>query len=448
MIKKVLIANRGEIAIRIIRSCREMGIKTVAIYSEADKDALHVSFADEAVCVGKAQSKDSYLNIPNILSACVLTGAEAIHPGFGFLSENSVFAKMCSECNIKFIGPSYKTIDLMGNKSKARKMMKAADVPIVEGYEDNIENPEKALEIAKDIGFPVMIKASAGGGGKGIRVANTAEEFISLYTTAQAEAKANFGDDNMYIERFVKNPKHIEVQIVADNYGNVITLGERECSAQRKNQKVLEEAPSSVISAETREKMCEVARRAVKAANYSSVGTIEFLYDNSGNFYFMEMNTRIQVEHPITEAITGIDIVKQQILIASGESLKLEQEEIELRGHAIECRINAEDPSKNFRPCPGKIEEIVFPGGFGVRNDSAIYAGYKIPPYYDSMIGKLIVHADTRIEAINKMKRALKEFRISGVITNIDYHIKILESEDFLNGSYDTSFLTEKLVNE
>ncbi|MDD6796471.1 MAG: acetyl-CoA carboxylase biotin carboxylase subunit [Clostridiaceae bacterium] len=448
MIKKILIANRGEIAIRIIRTCREMGISTVAVYSEADKDAMHVKLADEAVCIGSAPSKDSYLNIPNILSACVLTGADAIHPGFGFLSENSTFAKMCKECNITFIGPDFKTIELMGNKAEARKTMKKAGVPVVEGYEDEIRDSSQALEIAKDIGFPVMIKAAAGGGGKGIRVVYKGEDFINDYDTAKAEAKANFGDDTMYIEKYVEKPKHIEIQILADNFGNVIHLGERDCSAQRKNQKILEEAPSTVLSEEKRQEMGEVAKKAAKSVNYSSLGTIEFLYDSQGNYYFMEMNTRIQVEHPITEAVTGIDLVKEQILVACNEKLELRQEDINLAGHAIECRINAEDPDKNFMPCPGTINKINFPGGFGIRVDSAIYSGYKIPPFYDSMIGKLIVYGKDREESIKRMKRALNEFSIDGVVTNIDYHLRILDSYEFVSGNYNTSFLTEKMVSK
>ncbi|GKX65406.1 acetyl-CoA carboxylase biotin carboxylase subunit [Inconstantimicrobium mannanitabidum] len=447
MIKKILIANRGEIAVRVIRACREIGIATVAVYSEIDSDALHVQLADEAVCIGPASSRDSYLNIQNILSACVLTGADAVHPGFGFLSENSKFAKMCAECNIKFIGPNYDAIELMGNKAKAREIMKAADVPVVPGYEGKIEDENQALSIAKEIEFPVMIKAAAGGGGKGIRIAFNEEEFLSGYNTAKSEAKVNFGDDTIYIEKYIQHPKHIEIQIIGDEHGNVVHLGERDCSAQRKNQKVLEEAPSTVLTEETRNMMGEIAKRAAKAVNYNSVGTIEFLYESTGRFYFMEMNTRIQVEHPITEMVTGIDLIKEQISVADGNELSFSQDDIVLSGHSIECRINAEDPKANFRPCPGLIEAVNFPGGFGVRVDSAIYGGYKIPHCYDSMIAKLIVHGKTRNEAINKMKRALAEFAIEGVTTNIDFQYEILNSEEFVNGSYDTSFLTEKLVN-
>ena len=398
MFKKILIANRGEIAVRIIRACRELGILTVAVYSEIDKDALHVQLADEAVCIGPWNSKESYLNIQNILSACVLTGAEAIHPGFGFLSENPRFAKMCEQCNIEFIGPNWRAIELMGNKAMAREIMKKADVPVVPGYEGEIESPEFALKIAKKIGFPVIVKASSGGGGKGIRIVYKEEDFISNYNTAKSEAQANFGDDKIYIERFVENPKHIEVQLLCDKHGNALHLFERDCSAQRKNQKVLEEAPSSILSDEQRDKLGNIAVKAAKAVNYSNVGTIEFLLDKNGD--------------------------------------------------SIECRINAEDPSKNFMPCPGLIKEINFPGGFGVRLDTAIYSGYKIPHCYDSMIGKLIVHGKDREEAISKMKRALDEFAIDGITTNIDYHFLILDHEDFKNGTYNTSFLSEKLVNK
>lgn len=446
MFKKVLIANRGEIAVRIIRACREMGILTVAVYSDIDKEALHTQLADEAVCIGPAAPKDSYLNITNILSACVLTGADAIHPGFGFLSENPKFAKMCKECNIKFIGPDYESIELMGNKAKAREIMKEAGVPVVPGYEGKIENELHALSIAKEIGYPIMIKASAGGGGKGIRIAKNDDEFLMGYKTAKSEAKACFGDDTLYLEKFVQKPKHIEFQILADEFGNVIHLCERECSMQRKNQKVLEEAPSNVLNDELRSKMGEIAKKAASAVNYKNAGTIEFLFDKDNNFYFMEMNTRIQVEHPITEMITGIDILKEQLKIASGERLQYSQEDIKIKGHAIECRVNAEDPEHDFRPCPGKIEELCLPGGMGVRIDSAIFCGYKIPHCYDSMIAKVITFGDNRNEAIVKMNRALSEFAVGGVKTNIDFDLSILESEEFLRGEYDTSFLTEKMV--
>lgn len=448
MLNKVLIANRGEIAVRIIRACREMGIATVAVYSEIDREALHTQLADEAVCIGPAAAKDSYLNIANILSACVLTGADAIHPGFGFLSENAKFAKMCGECNIKFIGPDYKSIELMGNKAKAREIMKKAGVPVVPGYEGIIEGEKHAVSIADEIGYPVMIKASAGGGGKGIRIAYNEEEFKKGYKTAKAEAKACFGDDTLYIEKFIEKPRHIEFQILADDYGNVVHLGERECSLQRKNQKVLEEAPSTFLSEDLRKEMGEIAKRAAKSVNYKNAGTIEFLVDKYCNYYFMEMNTRIQVEHPITEMITGVDLVKEQLKIAAGEALSLKQEDIVIRGHAIECRINAEDPSRDFMPCPGKIEELVVPGGMGVRLDTAIFCGYKIPHCYDSMLGKLITYGKDRKEAIVKMRRALGEFGIGGVKTNIDFQYSILEMEEFLKGEYDTSFLSEKMVKK
>lgn len=448
MLRKILIANRGEIAVRIIRACREMGIATVAVYSEADKEALHTQLADEAVCIGPASGKDSYLNMQNILSATILTGAEAIHPGFGFLSENSKFAKICKECNVKFIGPDSESIDMMGNKAKAREMMKAAGVPVVPGYEGIIRNEQEALIIAKEIGYPIMIKAAAGGGGRGIRIATTDEEFISGYNTAKAEAKACFNDDTLYIEKFIENPHHIEFQILADEFGNVIHLGERDCSIQRKNQKVLEEAPSTLLSERLRKEMGEVAVRAAKAVNYKNAGTIEFLVDSKGNYYFMEMNTRIQVEHPITEMVTGIDLIKEQICIASGIPLKYKQEDIRISGHAIECRINAENPNLNFKPCPGKIEQLNIPGGPGVRLDSAVYQGYTIPPYYDSMIAKLIVHGKTREEAIMKMRRALGEFIIEGIDNNIDFQFNIICNENFEKGIYDTGFLKDKLVKD
>lgn len=448
MFKKVLIANRGEIAVRIIRACREMGIQTVAVYSEIDKEALHTQLADESVCIGPAPAKDSYLNIKNILSACVLTGADAIHPGFGFLSENSKFAKMCKECNIKFIGPDYSSIELMGNKAKAREIMKSANVPVVPGYEGKIENEDHAVSIAKEIGYPVMIKASAGGGGKGIRIAFNEDEFRTGFNTAKAEAKACFGDDTLYIEKFVQRPRHIEFQILADAYGKVVHLGERECSLQRKNQKVMEEAPSTFLTEELRNEMGEIAKKAALAANYENAGTIEFLVDKDCNYYFMEMNTRIQVEHPITEMVTGIDIVKQQLKIASGEKLELNQENIKLKGHAIECRINAEDPDNNFAPCPGLITELYIPGGRGVRLDSAIFAGYKIPHCYDSMLAKLIAYGDTREETIAIMKRALSEFGIGGVKTNVQFQYSLLEMEEVVSGKYDTSFLADKMVKK
>ncbi|MGL5575910.1 MAG: acetyl-CoA carboxylase biotin carboxylase subunit [Sarcina sp.] len=447
MLNKILVANRGEIAVRIIRACKELGIKTVAVYSDIDKESLHVKLADETVCIGPSASADSYLNIQNILSACVLTGAEAIHPGFGFLSENSKFAKMCEECNIKFIGPSWKAIDLMGNKARAREVMKSANVPVVPGFEGKIKSELEGLEIAKNIGFPVMIKAAAGGGGKGIRIVRDANEFVDSYNSAKLEAKANFSDDTMYIEKFIENPKHIEIQLIADSFGKTIHLFERDCSVQRRNQKVIEEAPSTVLTPELRMKMGETAINAAKAVGYENAGTIEFLVDKDKNFYFMEMNTRIQVEHPITEMITGIDLLKEQIKIASGEHLSMNQNDLNINGHSIECRINAEDPDKNFRPSPGLINNVYIPGGMGVRIDSGIYPGYTIPHCYDSMVAKLIVYANTRDEAINKMKRALDEFLIDGIQTNINYHLQILNNEKFISGEYNTSFLTNELVD-
>ena len=437
MLKKVLIANRGEIAVRIIRACRELGISTVSIYSEADKEALHAQLADYSVCVGPNPSKDSYLNVANILSACILTGCDAIHPGFGFLSENPKFAKMCEECNIKFIGPNSDTISLMGDKSQARKIMKKANVPVIPGYEGKIDSYEEAYKIAKDIGTPIMIKASSGGGGKGIRVVKDLDEFKHNYEAAKSEAMACFGDDRIYIEKYIENPRHIEFQIIADEYGNIIHLGERECSLQKNNQKVLEEAPSIFLNKELREKMGKVAIDAAKAVNYKNVGTIEFLVDKNQNFYFMEMNTRIQVEHPITEMITDVDIVKEQLKIASGIKLSLSQEDIKIQGHAIECRINAKDA--------GTISELNMPSGLGVRVDSAIYCGYTIPPFYDSMIAKLITYGKDREEAIIKMKRSLGEFAIGGVNTNIDFQYEILEHQDFIDGNYDTSFLNKDI---
>ncbi|MFR5403222.1 MAG: acetyl-CoA carboxylase biotin carboxylase subunit, partial [Clostridium sp.] len=407
MISKVLVANRGEIAVRVIRACKELGIKTVAIYSDADKEAMHTQLADEAICVGAGKSKDSYLNEINIISAAVTTKCNAIHPGFGFLSENAEFASICEECNIKFIGPSSETMSIMGNKSRARDIMKSAGVPVVPGSDGVVATYEDAMVEARKIGFPLMIKASAGGGGKGIRLVRKFEELENAYNTAKSEAKNNFNDDSVYMEKFIENPRHIEFQILGDSFGNVVHLGERDCSVQRRNQKVIEEAPSYILSAELREKMGDVAVRAAKAVNYVNAGTIEFLVDKNNDFYFMEMNTRIQVEHPITEMITNVDIVKEQLKIASGEEMKLNQDMIKIDGHAIECRINAENPSRNFAPCPGKIKFLNLPGGNGIRVDTAVYPGYTIPPLYDSMIAKLLVHGKTREEAIRKMISAL-----------------------------------------
>lgn len=447
MFNKILIANRGEIAVRIIRACREMGISTVAVYSEADKNALHTQLADEAVCIGGNKSSSSYLNMNNIISAACLTGANAIHPGFGFLSENSKFADMCKECNIKFIGPDAKTIDLMGNKANARKLMIEAGVPVTPGSDDIVENIEKAKELANKFGYPIMIKASAGGGGRGIRIVREENDLEEAYNSAKSEAKVAFGDDRIYMEKVIENARHIEVQILADEYGNAIHLGERDCSLQRRNQKVLEEAPSVALDNETRKAMGEAAIRAVKASNYKNAGTIEFLYSKDNKFYFMEMNTRIQVEHPVTEMITDIDIVKEQIRIAYGKKLKYTQDDVIFNGHSIECRINAEDPYNNFAPSPGKIDYLFLPsGGNGLRVDSAVYAGYTIPSFYDSMIAKVITKGRTREEAIQKMKRALNEFVIEGIKTNIDFHMELLENEDYLNGNFDTSFIANKII--
>lgn len=444
MIRKVLIANRGEIAVRIIRACKELGIKTVAIYSEADKDAMHAQLADEAICVGTGKSKESYLNESNILSAAVITKCNAIHPGFGFLSEKADFASMCEECNIKFIGPNSETIEMMGNKSRARDIMKSAKVPVVPGSDGIIESFEEALEETKKIGYPLMIKASSGGGGKGIRIVHKPEELENAFYTAKTEAKVNFGDDSVYMEKFIENPRHIEFQILGDNFGNVIHLGERDCSIQRRNQKLLEEAPSIILSEKLRKTMGDAAVNAAKAVNYINAGTIEFLVDKHGDFYFMEMNTRIQVEHPVTEMITSVDIVKEQLRIASGEELSLTQEEVVFSGHSIECRINAENPNKNFAPSPGKIQFLNLPGGNGVRVDTAVYSGYTIPPLYDSMIAKLIVHGKSRNEAINKMVRALEEFVIEGIDNNVEFQIDILNNEKFRSGSFDTGFISSE----
>lgn len=444
MFNKILIANRGEIAVRIIRACREMGIQTVAVYSEIDKDALHTQMADEAICIGSAKAADSYLNMNRILSACIVTGAEAIHPGFGFLSENAQFAEMCADCNITFIGPDSKIIDMMGNKSNARAQMIAAGVPVVPGSKKILETVEEARELAEEIGYPVMCKASAGGGGKGMRIADSAETLEEAFSTAKMEAKAAFGDDSMYMEKFVEEPRHIEFQIIGDSHGNIIHLGERECSIQRRNQKVLEEAPSSAIDDELRARMGAAAAKGAEHVGYVNAGTMEFLLDKHKNFYFIEMNTRIQVEHPVTELVTGMDLIKEQIRVAFGEKLSVTQEEVVIKGHSIECRINAEDPERNFMPSPGLIEDLNLPGGLGVRNDLGVYRGYRIPPTYDSMIGKLIVHGDSRQEAIERMRRALGEYIVQGVKTTIDFQYNILSDEDFVAGDFDTSFLAKK----
>lgn len=443
---KILIANRGEIAVRIIRACKEMNIKTVAIYSEADKDCMHTRLADEAICIGPASSNKSYLNLKNIIEAANVTGADGIHPGFGFLSENSKFAKICEESNLKFIGPSYEVIEKMGNKSNAKEMMKSAGVPVIPGSNGSVKGLSDAIHIAEEIGYPVMLKAAAGGGGKGIRVASNMQELEEGYNIVKQEAKAAFFDDEIYMEKFIQNPRHIEVQILADEHGNVIYLGERDCTIQRKHQKVLEEGPSKVIDTKLRSKLGEAAIKAAKVADYTNAGTVEFLVDKDGSFYFMEMNTRIQVEHPITEENTGIDLIKEQIRIAAGEKLRWKQSKIEIQGHSIECRINAENPDKNFRPSPGKITGLNLPGGNGIRVDTFIYEGYTIPMVYDSMLIKLIAHGANRNEAIAKMKRALEELVIEGIDTNIDFLLKIITNPDFIRGNYDTSFIEKEIL--
>ncbi|MCQ2500268.1 MAG: acetyl-CoA carboxylase biotin carboxylase subunit [Lachnospiraceae bacterium] len=448
MIRKLLIANRGEIAVRIIRACRELGVQTVAVYSEADNDALHAQLADEAICIGPAPSDKSYLNMQQIISATMVSGADAIHPGFGFLSENSRFVRLCEECQITFVGPSSETIEKLGNKSVARNTMVKAGIPVIKGTKDAVYDVETGKKEAAKIGYPVMIKAALGGGGKGMRTAFTPAEFKTAFQTAQSEADKAFGDRTMYIEHFVQNPRHIEVQILADQKGHVVHLGERDCSIQRNHQKVLEEAPCAVLSDKLRKKIGETAVRAAKAAGYCNAGTIEFLLDEKNNFYFMEMNTRIQVEHPVTEMVTGIDLIKEQIRIASGEDLSFSQKDVHLDGHAIECRINAEIPSKNFRPCPGTISELYLPGGNGVRLDTAIYRGYTIPPYYDSMIGKLIVHGKNRKEAIRKMISALGEVVIEGVETNVNYLYGILNEPDYQMGRTTIEYLNTHEIRE
>lgn len=444
MFNKILIANRGEIAIRIIRACRELGIKTVAVYSTADRTALHAQIADEAVCIGPAPSKDSYLNSKALLAACEITGAQAIHPGFGFLSENSHFVRLCDKCGIKFIGPGADAMDAMGDKANAKKTMIENDVPVVPGSDGVVETLEEAQEIAAKIGYPIMVKASAGGGGRGIRLVEKPEDLEAAMTAAKQEAKQFFANDDIYIEKFIVNPRHVEIQLLADEHGNVIYLGERDCSLQRRNQKVLEESPSPIMTEDLRKRMGEAAVRAAKACGYANAGTVEFLVDKDLNFYFMEMNARIQVEHPVTEMVTGVDLVKAQINIAAGLPLQYKQEDIKLSGHVIECRINAEEPKNNFRPCPGKIKSIHMPGGFGVRIDTAVYQGYEIPPYYDSMIAKVLVKGEDRKEAIQKMKVALSEFLIEGINTNIDFQLNLLRDEDVESGNFDIGFLNRK----
>ena len=441
MFQKILVANRGEIAVRIIRACREMGIKTVAAYSEADKDALHTLLADEAICIGPAPSSKSYLDMERILTATVAMKADAIHPGFGFLSENARFAELCEKCKIAFIGPSASVIHKMGNKSEARRTMIEAGVPVVPGTKESVTDMEQGLELAKNIGFPVMIKAALGGGGKGMRISRSEEDFAGNFQNAQQEAVKGFSDDTMYIEKYIENPRHVEFQILADKFGNVIHLGERDCSIQRRHQKVLEESPCIAISEELREQMGAAAVTAARAVQYENAGTIEFLLDKNNQFYFMEMNTRIQVEHPVTELVSGLDLIKEQILIAAGEPLLITQDQVSLRGHAIECRINAENPKKNFMPCPGKITNVHIPGGNGVRVDTHIYQDYQVPANYDSMLLKLIVHGKDREEAIAKMRSALGELIIEGIETNLDYLYEILDNQAFEEEKTDTDFI-------
>lgn len=440
--KKVLIANRGEIAVRIIRACHDLGIQTVAIYSEGDKDALHTQIADEAYCVGPTQSKDSYLNIPNILSIATSTGCEAIHPGYGFLAENGDFAELCEACQLKFIGPSYQSIQKMGIKDVAKAEMIAANVPVVPGSDGLIDSIEDAKKVAKQIGYPVIIKATAGGGGKGIRVARNENDLENGYRMTQQEAQTAFGNGGLYLEKFIENFRHIEIQVIGDQFGNVIHLGERDCTIQRRMQKLVEESPSPILTDEKRKEMGKAAIRAAKAVNYENAGTIEFIYDlNENKFYFMEMNTRIQVEHPVTEMVTGVDLVKLQLKVAMGESLPYTQDDITINGHAIEYRINAENPYKNFMPSPGKITQYLAPGGYGVRIESACYTNYTIPPYYDSMVAKLIVHEPTRDEAIMTGIRALSEYLILGIDTTIPFHLKLMNNDIFKSGDYNTNFL-------
>lgn len=441
MFDKILVANRGEIAVRIIRACREMGIKTVAVYSEADRDSLHTMLADEAICIGPAPSGQSYLNMERILTTCVAMKADAIHPGFGFLSENARFAELCERCNISFIGPDARIINRMGNKSEARKTMIEAGVPVIPGTKEAVFTAAEGIRQAQQIGFPVMIKASSGGGGKGMRISRSEADFTENFHNAQMESVKGFSDDTMYIEKYIEKPRHIEFQIMADKFGNVIHLGERDCSIQRRHQKVLEESPCPVISGKLREQMGNTAVQAAKAVGYENAGTIEFLLDNQGNYYFMEMNTRIQVEHPVTEMVTGLDLIKEQIRIAAGEPLSVSQAQVNITGHAIECRINAENPAKNFMPSPGVITNVHIPGGNGIRVDSHIYGNYKVPANYDSMLLKLIVHGRDRQDAIAKMRSALGELIIEGIDTNLDFQYEILNHPEFLSGETDTGFI-------
>jgi acetyl-CoA carboxylase biotin carboxylase subunit len=444
MFRKILIANRGEIAVTIIRTCREMGIRTVAVCSEVDRTALHAQLADECICIGPAAAKGSYLNAQALLTAATISGAEAIHPGFGFLSENAAFARMCEKCGLTFIGPTEQVISRMGDKATARQTAVEAGIPVIPGTAGIIESVTDALRAAQDIGYPLMIKASSGGGGRGMRLARTAAELPGAFQTAQAEAQACFGDNRVYLERFVENPRHIEIQLLADQYGHVIHLGDRDCSIQRRHQKILEEAVSPFSDDALRHQMGQAAVLLAESVGYRGVGTVEFLVDAERRFYFMEMNTRIQVEHPVTEAVTGTNLIQEQIKSAAGQALTLRQEDIRFSGHSIECRINAEDPAQQFRPSPGKVTSLHFPGGAGVRVDSALYQGYEIPPDYDSLVAKVIVHAPTREQAIARMRRSLTEFSISGVETNIDYHLAILRDPDFIAGSYTNNYLNLK----
>ncbi|MBN8208216.1 acetyl-CoA carboxylase biotin carboxylase subunit [Bacillus sp. NTK071] len=447
-IKKLLVANRGEIAVRIIRACEELGIETVAVYSQADKEALHVRLADEAYCIGPTAAKDSYLNFTNIMSIATVTGVDAIHPGYGFLAENADFAELCRECNVTFVGPSPEAINRMGTKDVARTTMKEAGVPIVPGSEGIIKDVEEGVALANEMGYPVIIKATAGGGGKGIRIAKDEQELVKGINITQQEASQAFGNPGVYIEKFIEDFRHVEIQVLADNHGNAIHLGERDCSIQRRLQKLVEETPSPALDAKIRQKMGDAAVRAAKAVNYSGAGTVEFIFEPSGNFYFMEMNTRIQVEHPVTEMVTGIDLIKEQIRAASDETLRFKQEDVTFKGWAIECRINAEDPDKKFMPSPGKVEMYLPPGGFGVRVDSAVYPGYDILPFYDSMVAKLITYADTREEAIARMRRALGEFVVEGVKTTIPFHMRLMNHEKFVSGDFNTKFLEKYDLTE
>ncbi|MFO7262171.1 MAG: acetyl-CoA carboxylase biotin carboxylase subunit [bacterium] len=447
MFRKILIANRGEIALRIIRACKELGIRTVAVYSEADRDSLHVRFADEDVCIGPPPARESYLNIPRIIAAAEVTGADAIHPGYGFLAENAEFAEICEHSDITFIGPTAEQIRLMGDKAVARRTMASVGVPTVPGSEGAVANVDEGLEIAREIGFPVLIKAAAGGGGKGMRVAADEASFASQFQMAQREAQAAFGDPSVYLERYLSRPRHIEIQVLGDKHGRVVHLGERDCSIQRRHQKLIEEAPSPALTPELRQAMGEAAVRGASAIGYVSAGTIEFLLDEDGQFYFMEMNTRIQVEHPVTEMVTGVDLIKEQIRIAAGERMSIpEGETLKLRGHAIECRINAEDPSRNFQPSPGTITIFHPPGGPGVRVDTHVYGGYRVPPYYDSLIGKLIVHGNTREEALARMRFALESFIIEGVHTTIPFLLELIQEPEFVAGNVDTKYLERRMA--